>query len=182
MKTLIQAWLRCILQQEYPAITAISWIICNGLVQFFKKIQIFEKPQCPKNQIRRANIVLRNTKLLNSDQAGDKMFNNVSSYGSCKVRLSMLVNVLGSRELTAVVSCLSCGAVLFIPVSLVCASPARVLQSNLPPLSLPSTPSGNTYFLPPAPPRPQQSDGREEVQVLYDTIIYISAWVQVSAY
>lgn len=64
------------------------------------------------------------------------------------------LTVPGSRGLISTVSCLSCGAVLFIPVSHVCASPARVLQSNLPPLSLPPTPSGNTYFLPPAPPRP----------------------------
>lgn len=46
------------------------------------------------------------------------------------------------------------GAVLFIPASYVCASLARVMQSNLPPLSLPPSPSGNTYFLSSTPPHP----------------------------
>lgn len=69
------------------------------------------------------------------------------------------LTVLGSRRpgstgLIPTVSSLSCGAVLFIPVSHVSASPARVLQSNLPPLSLATISPGNTYFLPPAPPRP----------------------------
>lgn len=71
-----------------------------------------------------------------------------------KKSLKQKPTVLGSTWLISTVCSLSCGAVLFIPVSHVCASPARVLQSNLPPPSLPVTPSGNTYFLPPAPPRP----------------------------
>lgn len=79
-----------------------------------------------------------------------------------KTKVDQAADVTGSIGLILAVSHLSCGAVLFIPVSHVFAFPARVLQSNLPPHSLPPTSSGNTYFLPPAPPRPPSSQDAEE--------------------
>lgn len=50
-----------------------------------------------------------------------------------KTKVDQAADVTGSIGLILAVSHLSCGAVLFIPVSHVFAFPARVLQSNLPP-------------------------------------------------
>lgn len=76
-------------------------------------------------------------------------------------RLARLADVLVSRGLIPMVSCLSCGAVLFIPVSLVSPSPARVLQLNLPPLSLPPTPP-RKHILPASGPTSAPSSHTEE--------------------
>lgn len=93
-----------------------------------------------------------------------------------KTKVDQAADVTGSIGLILAVSHLSCGAVLFIPVSHVFAFPARVLQSNLPPHSLPPTSSGNTYFLPLAPPRPpavktqRRGDGRVKGYVPRDLV------------
>lgn len=93
-----------------------------------------------------------------------------------KTKVDQAADVTGSIGLIPAVSHLSCGAALFIPVSHVFAFPARVLQSNLPPHSLPPTSSGNTYFLPPAPPCPpavktqRRGDGRVKGYVPRDLV------------
>lgn len=125
-----------------------------------------------KKRRRKRDIVYEFYKLIKQEHNG----RNSHVTKETKTKVDQAADVTGSIGLIPAVSHLSCGAALFIPVSHVFAFPARVLQSNLPPHSLPPTSSGNTYFLPPAPPCPpavktqRRGDGRVKCYVPRDLV------------